>query len=897
MKPSLRICIAYFVITLLLFNICVSVYADSTVISTTNYPVSCTINKVINVDLSASNLSDLSHREFKVIYNPDQLELVDLCSFTPENDTAAGYIEDTNITVSENSLGTIVCNVYKSLNAGEKFTGVVNIIKFKAKVNGTSVITYTVYSDTCEHLWSWTAHQAASCIVDRLDKRECSLCGREEYRCAAGTAAGHDWGSATCTTPDTCVDCGETAGDTADHNWTAATCTSPAACSVCSVPGSAALGHNWGNWSVVINPSCYNIGIQSRECLCSGCSAQQTKMVLPFGHDFTAATCTASSSCTHCSATGAPALGHNYGSWKLTTSSTCTEPAIETRYCSRPGCNATETRNLPALGHLFTCYWVDISTENACENYVKDCIRCPYQETTYYDTTHWYSGCADSGCNDCSYTRIAPGHSFTNMNDYTCNNCNFQCMHTNPSEQWANVSTLEQCRRMYLHCNSCGYDYYTSTYDDLHSFTDQNDHTCNDCGYYCDHDPIINHYWDDIGTSGVCQVYIGICSCGLEFIAAYDYTHIYTDCVDTTCNDCGFVRVPPDHSFYDGWVDVSTSGTCEAYVRRCHNCSYYDELSYDYTHFYTDCADASCNDCAYSRTAPGHSFYYVWEDVGTSSVCEKLMEGCHNCSHYVFVQNDYTHAYTDCTDPLCNDCGFSRTPPNHSYYYQWEDVSTSGTCERYVKRCNNCDYYYVEMYDYTHNYTDCADASCNECAYSRAAPGHSYYSQWENVSTAGTCRKFVRRCYNCSYYSVLDYDYNHIYFDCVDSTCNKCSYSRTPPNHSYYFVWEDVCTSGTCERYVKKCYNCGFYSIISYDYTHAYTDCADSVCNDCSYVRAAPGHSYYYRWEDVCTSSICEKYVKRCYGCSYYQLVTTDYTHAYTDVYDRSCNDCGYLRW
>ena len=47
--------------------------------------------------------------------------------------------------------------------------------------------------------------------------------------------------------------------------------------------------------------------------------------------------------------TNIPALGHNFGAWTVTTAATCTKAGVETRYCSR--CNATETRNVAALGH------------------------------------------------------------------------------------------------------------------------------------------------------------------------------------------------------------------------------------------------------------------------------------------------------------------------------------------------------------------------------------------------------------------------------------------------------------------------------------------------------------------------------------------------------------------
>ena len=51
-----------------------------------------------------------------------------------------------------------------------------------------------------------------------------------------------------------------------------------------------------------------------------------------------------------------PALGHAWGEWKVTTAATCGAAGVQTRVCTREGCGATETAEIPATGaHT----WVD----------------------------------------------------------------------------------------------------------------------------------------------------------------------------------------------------------------------------------------------------------------------------------------------------------------------------------------------------------------------------------------------------------------------------------------------------------------------------------------------------------------------------------------------------------
>ena len=125
-----------------------------------------------------------------------------------------------------------------------------------------------------------------------------------------------------------------------------------------------------------------------------------------------------------------PALGHSYGAWKQTKAPTCTEKGMETRTCTR--CNASETRDINALGHDIKHHAAKAATctEKGWAAY-DTCSRCDY--STYKEiaatghkhnavvtaptctaqgyTTHTCTACGNSYKD--SYTN-ALGHNYAN---------------------------------------------------------------------------------------------------------------------------------------------------------------------------------------------------------------------------------------------------------------------------------------------------------------------------------------------------------------------------------------------------------------------------------------------------------------------------------------------------
>ena len=101
-----------------------------------------------------------------------------------------------------------------------------------------------------------------------------------------------------------------------------------------------------------IAATCTEPGLtEGKHCsVCNEILVAQTEIPAK-GHTWTAASCTAPKTCSVCSATDGNPLGHDWSDWTVTTEATCTAKGEKTRSCQRDGCDATETREIAALGH------------------------------------------------------------------------------------------------------------------------------------------------------------------------------------------------------------------------------------------------------------------------------------------------------------------------------------------------------------------------------------------------------------------------------------------------------------------------------------------------------------------------------------------------------------------
>ena len=211
------------------------------------------------------------------------------------------------------------------------------------------------------HAWgAWQPYKASTCAKQGKEIHWCSRCNERDDRplpLLPHTQAYENDTAATCTTS------GYSGGSY---------------CTVCEAILSSghtipALGHAWGSWTQTKAPTCAEPGVETRACTRAGCGMTQTRQISTGGHTPVnepgeEATCTQKgwSAWSYCSACETvlevqeeiPALGHDWGEWGDSTA-TCTEPGVETRTCRRIDCGATESREVPAKGHI-------LGVDNVC---------------------------------------------------------------------------------------------------------------------------------------------------------------------------------------------------------------------------------------------------------------------------------------------------------------------------------------------------------------------------------------------------------------------------------------------------------------------------------------------------------------------------------------------------
>jgi hypothetical protein len=123
-----------------------SLWSELISISTKNsemtYSVYCEIDEELELLFSANDIQDLRDYTFTVSYNSDELEAIDLCGITPKIDDVASNITGTDIQVIQFEPGTIVFRKSGTAQSYQAWSGIVNSIRFKSRVNGKKEVTY-----------------------------------------------------------------------------------------------------------------------------------------------------------------------------------------------------------------------------------------------------------------------------------------------------------------------------------------------------------------------------------------------------------------------------------------------------------------------------------------------------------------------------------------------------------------------------------------------------------------------------------------------------------------------------------------------------------------------------------------------------------------------------------
>ena len=196
-----------------------------------------------------------------------------------------------------------------------------------------------------------------------------------------------------------------------------------------------------------------------------------------------------------------------------------------------------------------------------------------------------------------------------------------------------------------------------------HAYDDDQDTTCGDCGYVRTLDPSHTHAWSGDWTTNDTHHWHACTAAGCPVTddAQKDgyAAHTYDNDQDDTCGDCGYVRtIDPSHTH--AWSgDWTTNGTHHWHACTAAGCPVTDDAQKDgyaaHTGGTATCAaKAVCDTCgsAYGELA-GHDF--------TGDYLSDADGHWHQCKNCTATDSKAAHTYDDDQDDTCNDCGYTRT--------------------------------------------------------------------------------------------------------------------------------------------------------------------------------------------------------------------------------------------
>ena len=454
------------------------------------------------------------------------------------------------------------------------------------------------------------------------------------------------------------------------------------------------------------------------------------------------------------------------------------------RECTNPVCTDRSGSQKDKAAHTFNSYG--------------DCTVCGYRHTEHaygewhYDGSEHWKTCTKPGC------QAQTGKSGHTYSGDICSVCGYDRSitpaHTHFYGEWSRDS-----REHWRECTdpNCPEENGRIINRDAHVYDDDADTTCNVCKYersaapdhsgghvYGDWSWDINSHWHEC-TDADCTDKTG----SIKDKAA----HSYDDDTDPYCNDCGYVRSTKfshTHTF-DGW-----RYNAERHYRICsaEDCPYWGEKMDSAPHVYDDDQDEFCNVCAYGRFGTQHTHTYGdWTadgETGHSRVCT-----AENCPYADKGRQTEAHSYDDDADTTCNVCDYVRTvtPPAHEHTYgDW--IADGETGHFRICTDENCTSEDKGRVTEAHSYDDDADMTCDTCGYNRTVtpPAHEHtYGDWTADGETGHYRVCTDE--NCTSEDKGRVTEAHSYDDDADMTCNVCGYERTvtPPAPTEFIVTFD----------------------------------------------------------------------------------------------------------
>ena len=225
----------------------------------------------------------------------------------------------------------------------------------------------------------------------------------------------HHWQDATCSQPETCVDCGATRGDPLEHDLMEATCYRPATCRVC------------GTEVGISKPHTYLPATCTEPQRCSVCGYKKF-FSSPNGHDWQDANCYRPKTCSVCGETEGD-VEHQFDySWTVIEEPTCQTEGKEENVCLR--CGYVGIRSIPIIDHI------------------------PGDWQTIRDATSDSNGLAAQYCTMCGLEMDTRETSYVTVSGSSGSGNNFN-RYNNESQQETSASYVLNTSTMVFHHPSC----------------------------------------------------------------------------------------------------------------------------------------------------------------------------------------------------------------------------------------------------------------------------------------------------------------------------------------------------------------------------------------------------------------------------------------------------------
>ncbi len=591
-----------------------------------------------------------------------------------------------------------------------------------------------------------------------------------------------------------------------------------------------------------------------------------------------------------CTVCGYRHTEHAYGEWHY-------DGSEHWKTCTKPGCQAQTGKS----GHTYSG---DICSVCGYDRSITPAHTHFYGEWSRDSREHWRE-CTDPNCPEENGRIInRDAHVYDDDADTTCNVCKYE-RSAAPDHSGGHVygDWSWDINSHWHECTDADCTDKTGSIKDkaAHSYDDDTDPYCNDCGYVRSTKFSHTHTFD--GWRYNAERHYRICSaedCPYWGEKMDSAPHVYDDDQDEFCNVCAYGRFGTQHTHtYGDWTADGETG--HSRVCTAENCPYADKGRQTEAHSYDDDADTTCNVCDYVRTVapPAHEHTYGdWiadGETGHFRICTD-----ENCTSEDKGRVTEAHSYDDDADMTCDTCGYNRTvtPPAHEHTYG--DWTADGETGHY-RACTdeNCPYADKGRVTEAHSYDDDADMTCDTCGYERTMtpPAHEHtYGDWTADGETGHYRVCTDE--NCTSEDKGRVTEAHSYDDDADMTCDTCGYNRTvtPPAHEH--TYGDWTADGETGHYrVCTDENCTSEDKGRVTEAHSYDDDADMTCDTCGYERTVtpPAHEHTYGdWTAdgetghyrVCTDENCTSEDKG--------RVTE--AHSYDDDADMTCNVCGYER-